>query len=128
VSGHSLLRSFSGGALAGTNLVRLIYVDEAGTSPAEPVRVVASVIVDGDSQWKLLTDELNRIVEEYVPEPVRKGFVVHAKEIFGGGRQVDRSVWGFDDRLRFLKLVLGLPAAFNVPIAVGIVHTGFFLD
>lgn len=107
-------------------LVRLIYVDEAGTSPAEPVRVVASVIVHGDDELRLLTSEIERITSERVPEAIREGFVFHAKEVFNGGKRVDRNQWPFEDRLDYLKEVLCLPFVHDVPIAVGICFKGKF--
>ena len=44
------MRSFDGSPLAGRRLVRVVYLDESGTSRREPLAVVAGVIVDGDQQ------------------------------------------------------------------------------
>ena len=101
-------------------MMRLIYTDEAGTSAKEPVCVVAAVIVDGDKQWRPLESEMRRIIEERVPEKIRPKFVLHATEIFSGGKQVNRDDWPFEERLDFLKEILCLPIVHDIPIAVGI--------
>lgn len=118
------LRSFTGGPLAEGNLVRLIYTDEAGTSALEPVRVVASVVVHGDLEHRELTQEIARLVEKHVPEDIRKGFHIHAMDIFNGGKTVDRKTWSFPDRLDFLKEIVSIPLRYHVPIAVGVVWAG----
>lgn len=109
-------------------MVRLIYVDEAGTGPAEPVRVVASVIVHGDKEARILTSELERINRERVPESLQQDYIFHAKEVFNGGKRVDRSIWGFDDRLDYLKEIVSLPFVHDIPIAVGLCFKGVFDD
>ena len=48
----------------GDDLVRLIYLDEAGISnPAhEPFLVVAGILIHGDKQWKLIEGDLVNLV------------------------------------------------------------------
>lgn len=106
--------------------MRLIYVDEAGTSPNEPVRVVASVIVHGDDQARSLTAELERVISERVPKNLRDGFIFHGLEVFNGGKKIDRREWSFEERLDFFKEVVCLPFVHDVPIALGIVFSGAY--
>jgi len=118
-SSESEPRALGGGPLAEGNFVRLIYTDEAGTSAQEPVCVVAAIIVHGDSQWRLLQGEMERIVREKVPEHLQPGFVIHATEIFSGGNNINREEWPFESRVDFLKEIVSLPFVHDVPISIG---------
>lgn len=100
--------------------MRLIYADEAGISAQEPYCAVASVIVEGDQQFRRLQAEIARIVAENVPESLRSNFVFHATEVFSGGKKIDRNEWPFDDRVDFMKEIVCLPFVHDVPIAIGI--------
>lgn len=100
--------------------MRFIYTDEAGTSEREPVCVVATVIVHADNQWRNLQKEIARVVQERVPANIQENFVIHATEIFSGGKTVKRDEWEFEDRLDFLKEILCIPFIHNVPISVGV--------
>lgn len=108
--------------------MRLIYVDEAGTGPAEPVRVVASVIVDADNQMRELVSEMERIFDEKVPPPLREGFIFHAKQIFNPAKKridyEDYVAWAFEDRLDFIKEIVCLPFVHDVPIGLAICFRG----
>lgn len=70
--------------------MRVIYADEAGTSPKEPVRVVASIIVHGDKELRHLTQEIQRVIQNNVPEPYLHEFHFHGKEIFSGAKWFKR--------------------------------------
>lgn len=102
--------------------MRLIYTDEAGTSSREPVCVVAGVIVEADRERDKVLGEIRRVVREGVPFQYQRNFIFHATEIFSGGKEIDRSIWSFDDRLDFLKNFLCIPFANDLPIVVGSVH------
>lgn len=106
--------------------MRLIYVDEAGTSAREPVRVVASVIVNADEQYRILDEQISSAVAQHVPEALRPGYVVHAKEIFNGGKRVDRTTWPFESRREFLSSLLRIPRENAVPISVGFVFSDVY--
>ena len=45
-----MVRAFDGSPLAGRRLVRIVYLDESGTSRREPLALVAGVVVDADNQ------------------------------------------------------------------------------
>ena len=107
-------------------MARFIYTDEAGTSAPEQVRVVVSVIVDGDTQLRDVATSLSNLVKSYVPAELQNEFIFHAKDIFNGGKKIDRNVWPFDGRLRFLKDVLNLPLKHQLPIGLGVVFKGTY--
>jgi hypothetical protein len=105
-------------------LARFIYTDEAGTSALEPIRVVASVVVDGDTQLRTAIQALNSLILELVPTKLQEGFIFHAKEIFSGGKTINRDEWPKDSRINFMKRVLGLPRVYQLPIAFGSTFRG----
>lgn len=104
--------------------MRLIFIDEAGTSAIEPVCVVAAVIVEADRELRVVREELSRAIFEGVPPIYRNNFLFHATEIFSGGKNIDRNLWSFDDRLDFLKSIVCLPFVHDLPIAIGKVFKG----
>lgn len=70
--------------------MRLIYLDESGTTERATFLSVAGVILHGDVEWPLVNQRLVALVEKYIPEPDREGFVFHATDIFHGSRYFDR--------------------------------------
>ncbi len=104
--------------------MQMIYVDEAGTSPKEPVRVVCSVIINADQQLQNATDRLADLIDKYVPSDIREGFVCHATDIFSGGPY--RKIWSRESRQSFLYEILSIPRDLKLPIAIGVVHRGAY--
>jgi hypothetical protein len=107
-------RSLSGHLLEGTKIVRLIYVDEAGLSnpQQEPFLVVGAVAVHADNQLVATERHLQRLVEKWIPEEQRQGFVFHAKELFnGGGRVFKRNdeQWPLNKRLEVADDLAAIP-------------------
>jgi hypothetical protein len=105
-------------------MARFIYTDEAGTSAKEPVRVVASVVVDGDTELRDVASNLADLVKSHVPTQYQSNFIFHAKDIFSGGKY--RGSWSSDHRLQFYKAVLELPQKHKLPIALGVVFSGVY--
>ena len=106
-------------------LVRLIYADEAGTGPAEPVRVVAAVVVQADEQAQTLIREMEQVYDECVLPEYREGFIFHAKDLFSPSAKKNKYPnWNFEDRLDFIKAVTCLPFIHDVPIALGSMRKG----
>ena len=105
-------------------LVRIIYVDEAGTSAREPVAVVSGVIVHGDQQLEDLEQSIEKVFDAHVPAHLRNGFHFHGLEVFNGGKKIKRSEWAFQERLAFFKDFLGLIQKFKIPVALGIAFAG----
>ncbi len=87
-----MLYALGGGPLHGEKAVRIVYLDEAGISnpKQEPFVTVAGVIVHGDDELNRVENRLKKLVKKYIPEGKRQGFVFHAKEIFHGGRTMNR--------------------------------------
>jgi hypothetical protein len=77
--------------MLGQNLVRLVYLDEAGIDFQAPFLCVTGVIVHGDRQWPEVDKRIGALIEKYVDEPqLRPSFVFHAKGILHGNGYFDR--------------------------------------
>lgn len=76
--------------LLGRNLVRLLYLDETGTTSRADCLAVAGVIVHGDQEWPQVDTRLAQLIEKYIPEKDRLEFVFHATDIFHGSGYFDR--------------------------------------
>jgi hypothetical protein len=112
-------RSLSGIALNGHSLVRLVYLDESGTSVNEPFTVVAGVIIDADKQWKLIEEYINSLIAEYVPEEHQVGFVFHAKDLFHGSKVFAPRQYSPERRREVLRKLIGIPSRFRLPTVCG---------
>ena len=66
--------------LLGHNLVRLLYLDEAGTDGRATHMCVAGVLVHGDHQWPEIDRLVGDLITKYIPESDRFGFIFHATE------------------------------------------------
>jgi len=106
--------------LEGSNPVRYVYVDEAGTSAREPASVVAAAIVQPDDHWHLVQSEINRLVQLHVPLSLQPKFIFHALQVFNGGK--DRDLWAPDSRWKLMKAMASLPRRLHVPISYGMVR------
>lgn len=102
--------------------MRFIYVDEAGVSAAEPVTVVVGVVVHADNHWKVAESRIKQILDAFVPAEQRPGFIFHAKEMYSGGKQVDRRKWDLGRRIAFIKEMVALPRQLGMAIAMGMVR------
>jgi hypothetical protein len=110
--------------------MRLVYVDESGISPGDPVLVVAGVIIDADKDLIAIEKHLETLVEKHIPAESRDGFVFHATDIYGGGKSDclfhDRTVWPNEKRSAILDDLLAVPAKFGLSICVGLVQASEF--
>lgn len=123
------VRALGGGPLEGEKLVRIAYVDEAGIGKEdhEPHLVVAAVIVHGDTECKPLEKELLAIKSAaYSGKRLPPGFILHATELFSGGKVLSRDEWPKEIRWQILDRVLALPAKYNLPVAYGHVRKANF--
>jgi hypothetical protein len=93
--------------------VRLIYVDEAGTSANEPVPVVVGIIVEADMQWRAAQQAMMRLLSK-VPTQFQQNFVFHATDIWNSPKY--RPDWNREARLEFLKEVLAIPRTLGLSI------------
>ena len=115
-----------GGRLTGRNLVRLVYIDEAGLSKSsqEPFLVVAGVVVHSDNKLNLVEQHLRKLVKKHIPEHQRDGFIFHAKELFHGGKPgkaFDRQdpYWIDERRFAVADDLASIPKKFQLPLAFG---------
>jgi hypothetical protein len=122
--------SLSGVPLEGTQVVRLVYIDEAGISnkDQEPFLTVAGIVVQADSKLNAIENHLGRLVERHIPARHRDGFIFHAKEIFNGGGPVFKRVkdefigpreWPLERRLKIADDLAACIQKFDLPIAFG---------
>lgn len=119
--------AFGGGPLNGSRRVRVVYMDEAGISKKEPWVVVAGVVVHGDTQWKPLERELDRIVQEEIPEPMQDGFILHATDLFHGSGATPRGEeWPQARRWGILDRIVALPKQFKLPLVFGCIERAKF--
>lgn len=109
--------AFLGGLLIGVELMRYVFMDEAGTSAVEPVSVVVGLIADADNH--VMTGEALALeVLKLLPAVVRQDFVFHATNVFAGGKH--RDLWSFNDRLAFLKFMMSIPRRVGMAICLGV--------
>lgn len=113
--------SIGGLPLRGNNIVRLIYLDEAGVSnPAhEPILVVAGVAVNADKQFKAVEAHIDALAKKHIPEGNRDRPAFHAMELFHGRKNFDREAWPLEKRLEILDDLAAIPKMFDLPICCG---------
>lgn len=107
--------------LLGENLVRLLYLDEAGSDHKAPALVVAGVLVHGDQEWPEIDRRIGLVAEKYIPQPDRLGFVFHATDIFHGSKYFHKhkSEWPKDRRFMLLGDLATIIAELHLPILAG---------
>lgn len=102
--------------------MRLVYLDEAGTSAAATWVAVAGVIVQGDHQWREADRRISALIEKYIPANDRRGFAFHATDVFHGSRYFDRSQrqWATrEQRWPILTDLAQILADLQLPVVVG---------
>ena len=116
-------RSFVGGPLLGDNIVRMVFLDEAGTGKPEeePYLVVAGVIVHADKQWKPIERRLEKLWYDHMPTDVPPGHALHAKELYSGGKVFTRERFDREARWHILDKLVAIPHEFNLPVVIGFV-------
>lgn len=103
--------------LLGHNLVRLLYLDETGTTRDATFLSVAGVIVHGDRQWPQVNERIAALIEKYVAAPRQTGFAFHATDIFHGKRY-----WHAIEQSTRLGVLLDMAAIIRdlrLPVVVG---------
>lgn len=103
--------------------MRLVYLDEAGTSAAATWIAVAGVIVQGDHQWREADRRIAALIERYIPATDRPDFAFHATDVFHGSRYFDRSQpqWATrEQRWPILTDLAQILADLELPVVVGI--------
>jgi hypothetical protein len=118
-----LNRGGSGRApLLGHNLVRLVYLDEAGTDYKVSHLCVAGVIVHGDLHPQKIDQMFDGLESIYIPLRDRRlGFQFHATDIFHGAGYFDRrkTEWPEARRMKLLADIASVIEALSLPVVVG---------
>lgn len=101
--------------------MRIVYVDESGISANEAILVVAAVIIHADSQWVPVEEHIGRIIQNYVAEEDREGFVFHATDLYFGSGKIfgNRDKYPLGKSREILKEILAIPSKFHLPIVFG---------
>jgi hypothetical protein len=116
------VRGQSGRApLLGHNLVRLLYLDEAGIDHGAPAMCVSGVLVHGDNQWPEIDKRIGALIEKYIPYQDRLGFVFHATDLFHGSRYFDRRLPQWTQKLRWTILaeLAAIIDELHLPVVAG---------
>ncbi len=79
---------------------------------------VAGVIVHGDRQWTEIDSRVGALIDEYIPERDRPGFVFHATDIFHGSRYFhrDNPEWPQERRFGLLLRLAAIIKDLNLPL------------
>jgi hypothetical protein len=110
----------SGGGSA-LNIMRLIYLDEAGKAAQsqEPVFVRAAIVITGDKQWQAIENDFDKIIAAKIPKQHQLDYELHAHELFSTeGREKYGSK---ETRWDILAAFLGLFKKHEIPILWGAV-------
>jgi hypothetical protein len=86
--------------LLGHNLVRLLYLDEAGTDLKAPNMCVGGVMVHGDREWPEIDSQIAALIEKHVAPDHQDGFIFHATDIYHGSRYFDRRKPEWEDQAK----------------------------
>jgi Protein of unknown function (DUF3800) len=97
-----------------------VYLDEAGISHRETALCVAGVLVHGDFESGAVEEQFDILVERYIPETDRLGFVFHAKDIFHGSGYFDRDHWPKETRFQILSDLAGIIDTLKLPVVAGL--------
>lgn len=98
--------------------MRLVIVDEAGTSADEPVQIVVGVIINPD--WHIPVAEYSiHEVNNGLPKEFRKpGTVFHAKSLWNDREH--KPIWSLSARVRHMKRMMSLPRRLGAALAVSV--------
>ena len=110
-------QAFGGGALNGSNLVKLVYFDESGTGQIErdPDLIVAGAMIDADRQYVELRAYLRDMLDAYKPKGARRPKCLHAKDIYHGTGDFSGVEWA-KVKFELLADVAKIPEVFNIPL------------
>jgi Protein of unknown function (DUF3800) len=106
-----------------SNLVRLVYLDEAGISHEEPALAVAGVIIHGDTQAMEVEKQLDLVRWQHIPEDDWDKVIFHAKDIYHGSKYFDKRKPQWSEKWKRWLILVQLAAiieSMKLPIVAGI--------
>jgi len=115
--------------LYGHDLVRLLYLDEAGSDFKAPFGCVAGVLVHGDGHWPEIDRRIAELIVKYVPPPDQDGFVFHATDVYHGSGYFDRRKPEWDRSEKRHPILCDLAKIIEdlaLPIVIGAYERGRF--
>lgn len=105
--------------------MRLLYLDEGGSDWKAPVLSVAGVLVHGDHEYPEIDMRILALIEKYIPDSDRAGFVFHATDIFHGSRYFDRRKPEWNAQEKRLPILIDLAQIIedlHLPVVAGNYH------
>lgn len=110
--------AFGGAPLVGDRIMRVVYVDETGHSAKERAVIVVGLILEPDSQWRILAERIEHLRGSDVPEAYRDGFVFHSTDLMYGGKYRG-SDWTDEQRWDTLEKLVAIPRELRIPLCFG---------
>jgi hypothetical protein len=80
---------------------------------------VVGLIVEADEQWKPVRHYVDYLRDRYVPSSIKKDYVFHASDLFGGGRKTKAHLFADGHRWRVLTRLLSIPRRFGLDVVIG---------
>jgi hypothetical protein len=103
--------------------MRLVYLDEGGADFSAPVLVVAGILVHGDREYPEIDRRILALIDKFIPEQDRLGFVFHATDVFHGSRYFDRHKpeWNsIEKRLPIIDGLADIIEELHLPVVAGL--------
>lgn len=75
-------------------------------------------MIHADDQLGLVEDAIRGLIDTYVPEPLRDGFVFHASDLYNG-RNLPPELQSEEIRIGILKQLVSLPKRLNLLVCFG---------
>lgn len=112
------VRAIGGGPLEGSKWVRVLYLDESGVGSIrkDPYLVVAGVLINADTEWMPISNDLAQILDDTTPNGLERPPCIHTKDVFHGSRHFHRDKWPAENRIDVIAGVGGIPAKYDVPV------------
>jgi Protein of unknown function (DUF3800) len=103
------------------NLLRLLYLDEAGIDRGASHICVAGVIVHGDHEWPEIDRRIAALIDKYIQASDQLDFVFHTTDLFHGSEYFDRRKpeWTRDIRNSILADIARIIEDLQLPVVFG---------
>lgn len=95
--------------------MKVLYIDEAGTSAPERFTVVVGVIID-KREVDRVRRELLEINRAYAPPLYAEDFLFHASDLYNARKFTE---WPIAERIQIIHEYCALPSRFNYAVIVG---------